>query len=408
MQLPLTALGLVALAGVACTFAAPVSTEPDEVSGPTTPAVAEAQEAPNQPTALVMWARGGLSPDVTTRASDASGVEAAIHLPSDSLGLVAVRDAAGSAILSLDASWRIPVDVTAVEPTDARAVLAAGDVRDAVAALQQGEALLTQSAADRHGVGAGAEVVLLGGHRLAVAGVVPDGTLSNGELLVHADDAAVLGMDPEGAVLVTPDASADETLARRLEALAPANTRVRVDTVADGETAPENPLVLSLTDVKERFGEFSFRDDNPDRDIHPDPAWVAENITIEDVPIIGRIRCHRAIFDDLRQALQAIRDAGLEGELDNGKYGGCYHPRRIGAGSESLSRHSWGIAIDLNVDFSVPGAGQEFHPGIIEAFANAGFRWGGLFLSPDNHHFEWVGDAAQVAPPPIGMGQTPS
>src|SRR5690606_20336505 len=79
-------------------------------------------------------------------------------------------------------------------------------------------------------------------------------------------------------------------------------------------------------------------------------------------------------------------------------YAGCYHPRRIGSGS-SLSRHSWGIAIDINVDVSLPGLGPVPDDEVIEAFATHGFRWGGHFLSPDNHHWEWVGEAALTDPP---------
>ena len=182
---------------------------------------------------------------------------------------------------------------------------------------------------------------------------------------------------------------------------------MRVVGATEDEPARRAPLVLSLPDVKTRFGEFAFRDEDADREVQQEAAWVTEHIVVAEVPLLGRVRCHAAIIDDLRAALQEVADAGLGDEIDPDLYGGCYHPRRIGEGS-SLSRHSWGIAIDINVDISLPGLGPEPSPEVVDAFAANGFRWGGLFLSPDNHHFEWVGDAALEPPPRARVGDTGS
>ena len=81
---------------------------------------------------------------------------------------------------------------------------------------------------------------------------------------------------------------------------------------------------------------------------------------------------------------------------------GCFHPRRIAYGRENLSRHAWGIAIDLNVDFSQPGAGPVPPQEFIEIWGRHGFRWGGDFTTPDNHHFEWVGTAGRGPAPDRG------
>lgn len=79
-------------------------------------------------------------------------------------------------------------------------------------------------------------------------------------------------------------------------------------------------------------------------------------------------------------------------------YGGCYHPRLISADRDRLSRHSWGIAIDLNVDLSQPGLGPPPPPEVVEILGRHGFRWGGDFLHADNHHFEWIGEEATRRP----------
>lgn len=72
-------------------------------------------------------------------------------------------------------------------------------------------------------------------------------------------------------------------------------------------------------------------------------------------------------------------------------YGGCYNPRKI-AGSNSLSNHSFGCAIDLS-----PGT-NGFRTGkgtissiVVDAFKRQGARWGGDYKGrTDPMHFEFV------------------
>ena len=145
--------------------------------------------------------------------------------------------------------------------------------------------------------------------------------------------------------------------------------------------------------AKQLFGEFAFRDLAGTRDIDQEQAWIDANIVTRSVPLLGEVRCHRAIIDDLRSALDTIVAAGLEDWADPSRLGGCWYPRRISE-EGNLSKHAWGIAIDVNVDFSVPGGGEVPPDEVIEAFRTNGFSWGGDFPTPDNHHFEWVGDDA--------------
>jgi hypothetical protein len=65
---------------------------------------------------------------------------------------------------------------------------------------------------------------------------------------------------------------------------------------------------------------------------------------------VTRIQCHRLVADNfLRVFSEILKEYGLEKikELEIDIYGGCYNLRKMRGGSE-LSRHSWGIAIDLN------------------------------------------------------------
>ena len=225
-----------------------------------------------------------------------------------------------------------------------------------------------------------------------------DEVAGRSELVAHVDDADALGLDPDGAVFVrhsaAPGARTDDLVAA-VRALLPDDVTARVVDVAEGSERRRAPLVLSLAQVKERFGEFAYRPRDGQREIEVAPGFTDERIVTAQVPLLGAVTCHRDIVEDLSAALQQIADAGLGQEIDAARYAGCFYPRRISTDGDSLSRHSWGIAVDVNVDLSLPGGGAPPHPEVIAAFERHGFRWGGEFITPDNHHFEWVGDAAR-------------
>lgn len=350
---------------------------------------------------LVMWSRGELSPGVAQAASQLEHVTAAAFVRSETVGLVASRDAEGRPVDRFEDGWRVPVDVAAVDPDAFAAILTHEPARDAVATLRPGQALLSETGAQLRRVGVGGQVALADLTGVDVVAVVPDGVVRNAELVLHVADADAAGLDPDGSVVLrhtAPDGAASDALRAALRELAPGDRPVRVVDVAGGAARHRAPLVLSLLEVKSRFGEFAYRPRDGVRDITVDPDWVDRHIVAEDVPVIGTVRCHRAVLEDLRAALTEIVDEGLGGAIDPGAYGGCYHPRLISADRDRLSRHSWGIAIDLNVDLSQPGLGPPPPPEVVEILGRHGFRWGGDFLHADNHHFEWIGREATRRP----------
>ncbi len=148
---------------------------------------------------------------------------------------------------------------------------------------------------------------------------------------------------------------------------------------------PNKNWVLPNAMVKEMFGDFQIKE----RDgtwITTEPSWREINIQVKKMPILGNTRCHRLMWGPLEGALNQIVDEGLANTLsveDFKKSGGCYAPRRINrfdAGG-SISRHAWGIAIDINTKSS-------YHPRVVEIFNSWGFAWGGTWTSPDEMHFE--------------------
>ena len=121
--------------------------------------------------------------------------------------------------------------------------------------------------------------------------------------------------------------------------------------------------------------------------IAPDPAWVAANIGTEVMPIIGSMTCNRAIFPQLRAALEEVVSRGLAGELHPDEYAGCYYPRFI-AGTTTLSNHSFGLAMDFNVPGNQRGTVGEMDRDVVAIFKKWGFAWGGDWNYTDPMHFE--------------------
>ena len=152
--------------------------------------------------------------------------------------------------------------------------------------------------------------------------------------------------------------------------------------------------VLPTALVKEMFGDFQIKE----RDgvwITTEPEWREENNQNKRMPILGITRCHRLMWEPLEGALNQILEEGLEKYLSIEEWrssGGCYAPRRINrfeAGG-SISRHAWGIAIDINTKSGYP-------PRVVEIFNDWGFAWGGTWTSPDEMHFELRDLSASVS-----------
>ena len=152
--------------------------------------------------------------------------------------------------------------------------------------------------------------------------------------------------------------------------------------------------VLPTALVKEMFGDFQIKE----RDgvwITTEPSWREENIQQKRMPIIGLTVCHRLMWEPLEGALNQILAEGLQDTLSIEEFrtsGGCYAPRRINrfdAGG-SISRHAWGIAIDINTKSGYP-------PRVVEIFNDWGFAWGGTWTSPDEMHFELRDLSASVS-----------
>ncbi len=186
--------------------------------------------------------------------------------------------------------------------------------------------------------------------------------------ITNAVDAVVnekwgeaLGATPGNALLISTGLTAPDAVVKPLAKLLPEDTSIeRLDAVAryglDPDAVQTAQVVGSLSDA---IGVFTYRPIGGGR-IAPDPAWV---------------RTHEIVT------------AGLSHEIKREQYAGCYYPRFI-AGTTSLSNHSFGTALDLNVPGNLRGTVGEMDRVVVSIFKKWGFAWGGDWRYTDPMHFE--------------------
>ena len=215
---------------------------------------------------------------------------------------------------------------------------------------------------------------------IEVGKVIKDSTLGWFEIVVNKEVGYKLGIFRNIQAIIW-DSKVSENFFIELHK----NIEYRKVKFTYKKPSPNKNWVLPNALVKEMFGDFQIKE----RDgvwITTEPEWREENIQNKRMPILGITRCHRLMWEPLEGALNQILEEGLEGYLSIDEWrssGGCYAPRRISrfdAGG-SISRHAWGIAIDINTKSGYP-------PRIVEIFNSWGFAWGGTWTSPDEMHFE--------------------
>ncbi len=58
----------------------------------------------------------------------------------------------------------------------------------------------------------------------------------------------------------------------------------------------------------------------------------------------------------------------------------------------AVSRHAWGLAIDLNAAANPYGERSTQDRRLVEVMERNGFAWGGRWATPDAMHFEYMGE----------------
>jgi len=284
------------------------------------------------------------------------------------------------------------LDVVAVDPGTYRhyTELASADFQEAWDRVAGGEVALDPEQrkllkTDEQGyvkLGSGEEAprVHVGAYAPQVEGVV--------DAVVNEAWGETMGMPEGNALIVSTTITAPDRVVAPIERIVGEDVSVqRLDVVArEGLDIKATQTAVVVGSASQAVGSFTYTAIGGGR-IAPDPAWVAAHIATEQVPILGRVTCNKVMLPQLRAALQEIVDLGLAAEIRPDDYAGCYYPRFI-AGTTTLSNHSFGTALDLNVSTNGRGIKGDMHPLVVSTFKKWGFAWGGDWNWTDPMHFE--------------------
>jgi hypothetical protein len=122
------------------------------------------------------------------------------------------------------------------------------------------------------------------------------------------------------------------------------------------------------------------------------PAADNKWLVLWDVPthleigvIPKRIYCNKDLVKPLEQAFKNLIDRGYVKELKT--WDGCFNIRKK-RGLNSMSLHSWAIAIDVNAFENGLNVTPKLSAGFVKCFKDAGFDWGGEWTRKDGMHFQ--------------------
>jgi hypothetical protein len=281
-----------------------------------------------------------------------------------------------------------PMDSIAVDPTAVTATMGA----EVATVLARGDVVMSRTSASVEGASIGDHLGLQAWdgshHSVTVGAVVPDAAIVGAELAFPQQLGADLGISRPSRVRYT----GTRTQLDAVLAALPAGSRSVPSWVP-----PSPDDAISQARTKQLLGEFAYAR-KASGAVTIDPAWKAAHLVTDTLPLIGTIECHRVVAAAAVAALNDIRQAGLArliNTADTYRNGGCYGPREQrasdGTSGRTLSRHSWGGAIDINPGANPQGGKPSMDQRLVTIFRRHGFIWGGNFATPDGMHFEYVG-----------------
>jgi hypothetical protein len=368
--------------------AGPTATDPTvtAVPDPAGPEPATTGTVSPDPAVLLAWTPDGLDPGLVAAAHDAPDVTSVSVARGGVVDLVGTRDATGTPVDRLDDGWAIPLDAVAVDPAR-HSEFAPGADRAALRRLGPGEALLGATSAALRRLGPGGVLELRRGGSVVVAAVVSDTAIGGAELAVDVATGERLELMKARYLLAGYDGERATVESELRDGSAP-GTPVRFRGPGETPYLRHADAVLPQVRIKERFGEFAYRR-GPADEFAQDPAWQAANLVAVDLPLIGEARCHREVVDALTGALDEVAARSLAGLIEPDGFAGCWNPRTTRAGT-TISRHAWGVAVDLNFGQNPTGLSSVQDLRLLEIFADWGFTDGSRWLIPDAGHFEYV------------------
>ncbi len=367
------------------------------VAGSCTPTIRRTPEgapvAPAEPVPIVIWSSRDLPRQLHAQIKAVDGVRWVTRVSNGMVDLIAV-DGATRPLPRRARGAVLPISIAAMDPSPDE-----GDV--VAAALAAGDAVLSETAARIRGMGAGATITLGADtvrRRFRIGAVVPDDDSRGREVLIPFSRSTGLGLTRPRALIssVTADrvGAAVATMQTLTEGV---RARIRTDG-QDDELETGQSQILDFMEIKEIFGEFTYRPTSS-LFVDPDQAWEDANIIQVRVPLLGLIKCNKRIVPQLTGAMRELIARGLGGLIRTSN--GCYSPRMQVGNTYALSRHAYGIAVDVNATRNPFGEAPSQDPRLVELMERWGFTWGGRWLVPDGMHFEFVRFVDPASPPPV-------
>ncbi len=360
--------------------------EPPEIDpGADDPDNSQPAEDPDElpPGTTLVWTRGRLPEALITAVTDHPDVAAVTVVEVASAGLVRSVAADGDVVDQPDDGWRLPLEVLGVDPASYAEVTGLRAVAD----LGGGGALLSETSAEVRRLSVGGQLHFTDGARSDVVAVVADELVGAAELVVAAEDL------PDGAVprylLARPTPEAQD-LGAALDEVVGTDPPVRIRRRSEAPVLRHADAVTAPSRLKARFGEFALRDASG-RDVEQDPGWIDEHVRTAELPLLGRITCHREALEVLQGAMEALIDRGHDDLVAPGDHAGCWVPRFQDQGGP-LSAHAWGVAVDLDPTGLPQGSDAEPSAPLLAVMGEHGFTNGSGWLLPDPMHFELVPD----------------
>ena len=278
------------------------------------------------------------------------------------LGMVSIKKADGSTSFSSEQGYSIPISIFTVNNN----VSGYFYNQKISSSLKENKAVISEITAKRHNLEIGDKISFIGNEPqsqgIEVGLIVPDKDINWTEILISRALGFEFGIDRIKKITMWSN-KMDEIVFIELYK----NIKTKKIQYLTKTDANKGDWILPASLLKDQFGEFSVKDrDNSSKWVTVDPKWKIQNIETRNLPIIGTTTCNKLMWEPLIGALNQIQEEGLAHTLSKKEYyssGGCYAPRRItrvNAGG-ALSRHTWGIAIDINTKSS-------YHPRVVSIF----------------------------------------
>lgn len=338
----------------------PPDTGPTTTTTPATPTVET----------YLIWATGGLTPELIAGLSETFEDFSVVK---------------GDVVeLARGENRVIPLDAVAVDPRAHRPF----DPTGSLAELRQGTVILSETSAGIRGAKVG-DVLMLAGFPFEIVGVTPDETVGAAEVIFLSTDPDLpIGTDRYILTATEIPRAEFENIVRSFYD-GPAPLRIR----ANGETPwlRHGDAVLPQALIKLALGEFSYAN-RDGSEFTQDKDFLDGNIIEADIPILGRVSCHRVVAEMLNGAMTELVNEGLAYLVDPSGFRGCWSPRYIRSSTgvpAGISRHAWGAAVDINAPANPVGSSGSQDPRLVKVMQDWGFTWGGDWLVPDPMHFEY-------------------